>query len=89
MDNGCPLTRYSVYYKRFQPRDQGAPWNEVRITVVLRTHYIMQLRCDMQYVIEMSAWNELGESDRSKTWMVKTIPGRFTTPEKRFMTRVG
>ena len=75
LDNGCPLTRYSVYYKWFQPREPGAPWNEVKITDVLRTHHILLLRCDQQYLIEMSAWNELGESGRSKTWITKTISG--------------
>lgn len=89
MDNGCPLTRYSVYYRQIQQREPGSPLYEINITDVLTTHYVVSLRCDVQYVIEMSAWNELGESDRSKTWIIKTISGRFSITATSVMTGVG
>lgn len=76
-DGGCPLTIYSVYYLEMEAYLSGARWHEVNITDVLKTHYVLRLSCGTQYVIEMSAWNELGKSDRSKNWIVKTKSGKF------------
>lgn len=80
LNNGCPLTKYSVYYRLIQAQETGARWKKINITDVLKTHYVLPLRCDQQYLIEMSAWNELGESDRSKTWITKTISGTSGFP---------
>lgn len=79
VDNGCALTMYSVYYQQIQPREAGAPWYEINITDVLRTRYVLPLRCDTQYTIEMSAWNELGQSERSRKWIMQTTSGKFHT----------
>ena len=77
VDNGCPLTMYSIYYRQIQPRVTGAPWDSINITNILDTRYFLSLRCDTQYMIEVSAWNELGQSDRSKAWVIKTSSGMF------------
>ncbi|XP_068670007.1 uncharacterized protein [Montipora foliosa] len=73
VNNGCPLTMYSVYHQQLQPRETGAIWHEINITDVLKTSHVLLLKCDTQHIIEMSAWNELGKSDRSKTWIIKTL----------------
>ena len=77
VNNGCPLTMYSVYHQQLQPRETGAIWHEINITDVLKTSHVLLLKCDTQHIIEMSAWNELGKSDRSKTWIIKTLSGGF------------
>ena len=83
VDNGCPLTMYSVYYREIQSHETEAPWQEVRINDNLETHHVLLLRCDAQYVIEMSAWNELGQSNRSRSFNIKTNSGTF--PSSKYL----
>ena len=59
-DNGCPLTKYSVYFIQVQLQETEEPWYEVQTTDILKTYRVLRLSCDTQYMIEMSAWNELG-----------------------------
>ena len=40
---------------------------------------ILTLKCNSRYVIEVSAWNELGESNRSKTLEITTNSGQSLT----------
>ena len=87
-NNGCPLTMYSVYYRQIQLQETGDPWYEINITGVSKTRHVLSLKCDTQYMIEVSAWNELGESDRSKTWLTTTISGTYPRRESSFMTGV-
>ena len=88
-NNGCPLTMYSVYYRQIQPRDTGNPWYEINITDVSRTRHALSLQCDTQYMIEISAWNELGKSDRSNTWLTTINSGTFPRRESSVITGVG
>ena len=83
VDNGCPLTMYSVYYREIQSHETRAPWQEVRINDNLKTYHVLPLRCNTQYVIEMSAWNELGQSNRSRRWNIRTISGKF--PRSKYL----
>ena len=54
-------------------------WYQINVTTdAMATNYTVALECGRQYTIEMSAWNELGQSDRSRTWIVKTMSGTFT-----------
>ncbi|XP_078379543.1 uncharacterized protein LOC144662575 [Oculina patagonica] len=69
-DNGCPLTMYSIYYRQITEE----AWYQVNVTNVTATNYTVSLACGMQYTIEITAWNELGESDRSRPWIIKTKP---------------
>ena len=75
-DHGCPLTMYSIYHQQIQAPEMG--WNQVNVTNVMATNFTVTLACGRQHTIEMSAWNELGESARSRTWIIKTISGTFT-----------
>jgi len=75
-DHGCPLTMYSIYHQQIQAPEIG--WHQTNVTNVMATNFTVTLTCERQYAIEMSAWNELGESDRSRTWIIKTISGKFT-----------
>lgn len=75
-DHGCPLTMYSIYHQQIQAPEMG--WHQTNVTNVMATNFTVTLTCERQYAIEMSAWNELGESDRSRTWIIKTISGKFT-----------
>ncbi|XP_078379553.1 uncharacterized protein LOC144662584 [Oculina patagonica] len=68
-DNGCPLTMYSIYYQQITE----VAWYQVNVTNVTVTNYTVSLACGRQYRIEISAWNELGQSDRSRAaWIIKT-----------------
>ena len=73
-DHGCPLTMYSIYYQQIQAPEIG--WSQINVTNVMVTKFAVTLACGRQYTIEMSAWNELGESGRSKT-LIKTMSGTF------------
>ena len=83
VDNGCPLTMYSVYYREIESHETRASWQEVRIDDNLKTHHVLPLRCDAQYAIEMSAWNELGQGNRSRRWNIKTNSGTF--PRSKYL----
>ena len=72
-DNGCPLTKYSVYYGLSYEDKQEAIWHE--INDLKENAFILTLKCNSRYVIEVSAWNELGESNRSKTLEITTNSG--------------
>jgi len=80
---------YSVHYQQIQLRETGDPWYEINITDVSKTQYALSLKCDTQYMIEISAWNELGQSDRSKTWLTTTNSGTYPRRESSVMTGVG
>ena len=84
VDNGCPLTMYSVYYREIQSHETtGALLQEVRIHDNLMNHHVLRLKCDTKYMIEMSAWNKLGQSNRSRRWIIKTISGKF--PRSKYL----
>ena len=69
---------YTIYYQQIQPRGIGEPWYQVNLTDVMATKFTISLSCDTQYTIEISAWNELGESDRSRPLIIKTIAGTLS-----------
>ena len=72
-DSGCPLTMYTINYQRIQPREIGEPWYQVNLTDIMATNFTISLSCDAQYSIDISAWNEVGESERSRPWIIKTF----------------
>ena len=79
-DNGCPLTMYTINYQRIQPREIGEPLYQVNLTDIMTTNFTISLSCDTQYMIEISAWNELGKSERSRSWIIKTFQsGTFSS----------
>ena len=75
-DHGCPLTMYSIYHRQIQAPETG--WNQINVTNVMATNFTVTLACGRQHAIEMSAWNELGESSRSRPWIIKTMSGTLT-----------
>ncbi|KAJ7385283.1 hypothetical protein OS493_016354 [Desmophyllum pertusum] len=84
-DNGCPLTMYSIYYQQIQSRETGESWYQVNVSNhgnVMETNYTISLACDRQYTVEISAWNELGQSGRSRPWIIKTISDKNNAPTK-------
>ena len=76
---------YSIYYRQIQPPITEAAWNQVNVTNGTATNHTITLACGRQYTIEITAWNEMGQSDRSKSWIIKTKSGTFT--ELRFGER--
>jgi len=67
---------YSIYHQQIQAPEIG--WNQTDVTNVMATNFTVPLACGRQYTIEMSAWNELGESSRSRSWIIKTMSGTLT-----------
>ena len=76
VDHGCPLTMYSIYHQEIQAPEMG--WNQINVSNITATNFTVILACGRQYTIEMSAWNELGESGRSRKWIINTMSGTFT-----------
>ena len=72
-DNGCPLTMYTINHQPIQSREIGESWYQVNLTDIMATNFTISLSCDTQYTIEISAWNEVGESERSRPWIIKTF----------------
>ena len=72
VDNGCPPTKYSVYYRQIHSQETEV---EVKVPDVLKTHYVLLLKCNTQYMIEVSAWNEELQSERSRKWITTTMSG--------------
>ena len=72
---------YSIYYQEMPSNEDAKPQQEIKINDVLKTFHVFSITCDTQYVVlEVSAWNVFGQSDRSKQW--KATTRKSTTPEK-------
>lgn len=75
--NGYPLTMYTVYYKAIRSRVQENVWHHINTSAHMNTLSGLSLECDTEYEFAVSAWNELGESDRSLPWQVKFTTGIY------------
>ena len=73
--SGCPVTMYTVYYKSIQRREEENTWNRISASSSTRELSALPLDCDTEYELRVSAWNELGESNPSESWKVKSITG--------------
>ena len=76
-DKLCPLTMYSIYYQEKAPKEDEQPRQKIDIHDLSKTHHVFSIRCDTQSIIvEVSAWNVFGQSERSKKWKTKTDNSR-------------
>lgn len=73
-DHGCPLTMYTIYYRDLQSKNDDS-WNQINITKVTRSVNLASLECNIKYAFLVTAWNALGESEKSREWQMKTIKG--------------
>ena len=72
---------FSIYYQEMPPSEGATSQQEININDVKKTHHVFSIRCDTQHVIlQVSAWNVIGQSERSKQWIVETR--KSTTSEK-------
>ena len=71
-DNGCPLTMYTIYYREVQSTSENDSWHQINVTVDTTSRDLPSLKCNTEYIFKVSAWNELGESDTSNEWPIKT-----------------
>ena len=83
-DHGCPLIMYTIYYMQIQPQQPGAPWYVVNITNAMANKYFLATRCDTEYKIEMTAWNEVGQSSRSKRGKQQQVQVGFSRQSYRY-----
>ena len=63
--NGCPVSMFSVYYKAIKSRNDT---NELSCSS-------LPLECGTDYEFKVSASNDVGESNFSESWQVKSITG--------------
>ena len=76
--NGCPVTMYTVYYRAMKSsQTEENAWYHINASAGTNNLSTLPLECDTEYEIKVSAWNELGESNRSESWQVKTITGIY------------
>ena len=71
-DNGCPLTMYTVYYREVQSLGEDEYWHHINVTMDSTSTSLTSLKCNSEYTFKVTAWNELGESNTSKEWRIKT-----------------
>ena len=71
-DNGCPLTMYTVYYREVQSFGEDEYWHHINVTMDSTSTNLTSLKCNSEYTFKVTAWNELGESNTSKEWRIKT-----------------
>jgi len=64
-DNGCPLNKYTIYYREIKLTEDTPQWYETSITNVAQTFSGLSLKCGQQYEITLTASNDAGESDKS------------------------
>ena len=65
---------YIIYYRKLRSRGRKADWMQIKVNNVTNTFHLFQLDCGKQYEIQMTVTNELGESNMSNSWKVKTKP---------------
>ena len=75
--NGCPVSMFSVYYKAIKSRNEESVWH--RINTSSDTNELsfssLPLECGTDYEFKVSASNDVGESNFSESWQVKSITG--------------
>ena len=71
-DDTCPLTLYTIYYREVQSTSEDDSWYQINVTVDTRSRDLPSLKCNTEYIFKVSAWNDLGESDTSNEWPIKT-----------------
>lgn len=72
-DNGCPLEKYTIYYRQRQLRkEELLPWHETSITNVAKTFSVLSLKCGRKYELTLTASNQAGESSKSSPWRIIT-----------------
>ena len=71
-DNGCPLTMYTVYYREVQSLGEDEYWHQINVTTDSTSTNLTSLKCNSEYTFKVTSWNELGESNTSKEWRIKT-----------------
>lgn len=68
----CLVHAYSIYYRE----TSSSEWTSTKVTKNT-THYILQLICQKEYEIAVTAWSTNGETslNDSKLWKVITVGG--------------
>ena len=67
---------YTVYYKAIvKSQNEDNFWYHINTSSGANELRDLPLDCDEEYEFKVSAWNEVGESQRSDPWRVKSILG--------------
>lgn len=67
---------YIIHYRKVPSLGREADWRQINVTNIANTFHLIQLDCGTQYEIQMTVANELGESNMSNSWQVKTKSGK-------------
>ena len=75
--NGCPVSMFSVYYKAIKSRNKESAWHHINTSSDANelSCSSLPLECGTDYEFKVSAWNDVGESNLSESWQVKSITG--------------
>ena len=74
-ESSCPLTMFTIYYHEIASPLKEHAGHEINVSSVTKTSFLLSLQCDKQYGFEISAWNDAGESDKSRLWPIMTRSG--------------
>ena len=67
-----------MYYRAINSsQTEENAWYRINASAGTNDLSALPLECDTEYEIKVSAWNELGESNRSESWQVKCITGIY------------
>ncbi|XP_078372013.1 uncharacterized protein LOC144655597 [Oculina patagonica] len=69
-DKDCNITTYSIRYRVIEPVTEK--WVDINITNASVTSYELHLQYSRNYTVIVFAWNNLGRSEKSDAWHVRT-----------------
>jgi len=74
----CPVFGYLIYYRKVISEVNTSKWNVVNLSQYNATNHNLQLQCDTEYEITVTAQIANGKTplNQSKLWKVKTGRGK-------------
>jgi len=82
----CHVFGYLIYYRKVISEVNTRKWNEVNLSQYNATNHNLQLQCDTEYEITVTAQSANGETplNQSKLWKVKTGRGKGSFNHKNY-----
>ena len=77
---------YLIYYRKGISEVNTSKWNVVNLSQNSATNHNLQLQCDTEYEITVTAQSANGETplNQSKLWKVKTGRGKYSVNPKNY-----
>ena len=71
----CSITMYSLHHKVLKPT--AGKEAEINITNTSINSYELRLEHSMEYEVTVYAWNDLGRSEPSRAWKIRTAQCKY------------